>query len=275
MTQSWNLFIPPMLTLLDDTSTPIRSRGLQILSLFLPKLTSKLLAQTGLGEVFEDAISPTLLYLPSITPLEESVQLLPAAYKALFVLGDVRFSLGEEKAEKGRIKFFDKIMRKGVLMGYLHANEHPPIVEILTSQIATIVAKMGIHSVKYLKDILPILSTVLTDPFGAARPSLLLAAMKALQVTMMNCWPRMSEPVHRMEIIKALVLCWRAVGDDVERQTREKMLSDVRDELKITGRLLVTAVEEEVDIRSDLEPLVNADPGIRVLFGIETAKEGI
>src|ERR1700709_264859 len=118
MSQSWNLFIPPLLTLLDDPSTPIRSRGLSILSNFLPKFPPKILQQTGLGPVFEDAILPTLLFLPSITPAEESLQLLPPAYRALEVLTDVRFQ-GQEKKEKGeKMSFFDRVLRKGILPGY-------------------------------------------------------------------------------------------------------------------------------------------------------------
>jgi hypothetical protein len=121
-----------------------------ILSLFLPKFPLKLLTQTGLGPVFEDAILPTLLFLPSITPLEESLQLLPPAYKALETLSVARF--GEDEKEKiEKMKFFDRVLRKGILMGYFHAQEHPAIVEVLMTQLAFVVSEMGIYSVKHLK----------------------------------------------------------------------------------------------------------------------------
>jgi hypothetical protein len=156
--QSWNLFIPPLLTLLDDSSTPIRARGLSILASFIPKMGGKLLKQTGLGEVFEEAVMPTLTFLPTITPVDESIQLLEPAYDALFVLADARWEF-DRRAESGReresqqqlMKFYDRIMRKGILTGYLHAHEHLIIVELLTKEIGVLVTKMGVHAVKHLK----------------------------------------------------------------------------------------------------------------------------
>jgi len=235
---------------------------------FLPKLNSKLLAQTGLGEVFEDAVTPTLLFLPSLTPLEESLQLLPASYDALFVLADVRFT-DDEAGHSSRLKLYDRIMRKGVLTGYLHSNDCPAIVEILVTQISRILSKMGIHSVKYLKDILPILTTVLTDPFGPARPSLLLSGMKTLQAVILNCWPRIAlDKGHRMEVVKMLVLCWKNLSEG-EEDGKEKGLDEVKEELKVAGKLLVGAVEKEVDFRTELMPLFEADPGLVEVFGMD------
>lgn len=158
MDRSWNLFIPPLATLLDDTSTPIRSRGLSILSAFLPKMGEKRLKLTGLGDVFEDAVMPTLMFLPSITPVDESMQLLEPGYNALFVLSDVKWGLKdpvdigrESESRQEEMKFYDRIMRKGILSGYSHAHEHLKIVEVLTREIGTLVEKMGIHAVKHLK----------------------------------------------------------------------------------------------------------------------------
>ena len=158
MAEGWNLFIPPLLTLLDDSSTPVRSRGLSILFLFLPKMGGTRLKLTGLGDVFEDAVMPTLMFLPSVTPVDESMELLTPAYNALFALADVRCG-GEGVVEIQRKsdgqqeqrKFYDRIMRQGILMGYTHAYEHLKIVELLTKEIGDLVEKMGMHAVKYLK----------------------------------------------------------------------------------------------------------------------------
>lgn len=56
-----------------------------------------------------------------------------------------------ERGHAGRKKFFDRVMRDGVLTGYFHAAEHPAIVEIIVSQLSVFVLKMGIQSVKHLK----------------------------------------------------------------------------------------------------------------------------
>jgi hypothetical protein len=126
---------------------------------------TKLLKQTGLGEVFEDAVSPTLMYLPAVTPVEVSLELLPSAYEAMFVLGSVQYprpvsgtptQRGKEETEN--MKFYDRMMREGILRGYVHAQEYSGIVEILLQQLASLVERMGVYGVKHLKVRSPILS---------------------------------------------------------------------------------------------------------------------
>jgi hypothetical protein len=290
--ESWHLFVPPILTLLDDPSTSIRHRGLLTLTSFLPKLTARLLTQTGLDSVFEDAITPTLLYLPNLTPLEESLLLLPAAYAALFTLCNVRYPLPpsspasdsnlnpnpkeKEKVkaaeiERERLKFLDRTMRDGIIQGYTHASTHPAIVEILVQQLRTLVQKMGVHSVKHLKDIIPILSAVMTDPFAVSRSSLLLEAVRTTEVVVLNTWPRMREEGHRVEVIRALVLCWKTISDE---EGEMEGLAEVKREISVAGRLLVSAVEGEVDMRSELEPIMDVDAGlIEGVFGITGSED--
>ena len=109
-----------------------------------------MLAQTGLGEVFEDAVMPTLHFLPSITPIDESLALLEPAYQALYVLGEVRYT-DDEDGKKEKMKFLDRVLRQGVLMAYLHASEHVKIVEVLVHVMGGLVRGMGMRAVKHLK----------------------------------------------------------------------------------------------------------------------------
>ena len=67
------------------------------------------------------------------------------------------------------------------------------------------------------------LSKILTDPFGPSHPSLLLAAAKATQSTVANCWPRMTESVHRIELVKALTLCWTTVNGDIKMKDEARI----------------------------------------------------
>lgn len=167
----WPLFIPVLLTLADDPSTAVRRRGLLILTDFLAKFPGRTLHDTGLAKVFEDAIFPTLAFLPSLTPDDESVQLLVPAYGALLRLADKQQQqqpttatpaaaargTKEEQQQPGvlpggaKIGLLDKVLREGVFMGYFHAKEHVRIVEVLCQQTAVILNEMGIHAVKHLK----------------------------------------------------------------------------------------------------------------------------
>ncbi|AEO55170.1 hypothetical protein MYCTH_2051209 [Thermothelomyces thermophilus ATCC 42464] len=155
----WPLFIPVLLTLVDDIATSVRRRGLLILADFLGKMPDRTLHDTGLAKVFEDAVFPTLAFLPGLTPEQESVELLGPAYLALRRLADKQPAAGKDGiAGAPKNTLLDKMLREGVFMGYFHAKEHVNIVEVLCQQTETILNEMGVHAVKHLKVSSPALS---------------------------------------------------------------------------------------------------------------------
>jgi len=96
----------------------------------------------------------------------------------------------------------------------------------------------------------------------------LLAAIKALQETILNCWPRIGEAVYLNEVIKSLSLCWASIAeDDLENRDQQGLdLGPVKRELIITSKMLVKSVEGRVDIESELSPLINQNPSLADLF---------
>jgi len=120
---------------------------------FLSKIPSKTLRSTGLASVFEDAVFPTFAFLPSLTPDDESLQLLPPAYEVLRKLARKRAEADTElgSGEKEKMALLDKVMREGVFMGYFHAKEHVRVVEVLCRETRIILGEMGVHGVKHLK----------------------------------------------------------------------------------------------------------------------------
>jgi hypothetical protein len=87
--------------------------------------------------VFEEAILPTLLFLPSVTPEREAIQLLPPAYKALEHLAQCLASDGPDHARRNLL---DRVLRQGVLTGYAHSSQHVTILGIILQQTRKIVA---------------------------------------------------------------------------------------------------------------------------------------
>lgn len=146
---NWPLIIPPLLALMDDSSSKYKVKGCNFLAIFLQKCPSPLLERTGLGEILEDAVMPCLLSLPSLTEEAESLQMLTAAYPALISLAFVRFPGEEHKA--ARIKALDKILRTGILKGYAHAGEHVKVAELLVNEMTVLANELGVGFVKHLK----------------------------------------------------------------------------------------------------------------------------
>lgn len=143
------MLIPPLLALIDDHTTNVKAKGCELLILLLRNTTPALLTRTGLGDVFQDAVMPCLLSLPSLTPTEESIKLLSQAYPALIALGRVRFA--SEADHRAKIQFLDNIMRRGILSGYAHCNENVHIGRLLVDEMGLVVEEMGISSTKHLK----------------------------------------------------------------------------------------------------------------------------
>lgn len=149
---NWPLLIPPILALVDDSSIPSKIAGCNAVTALLTKVPPILLDRTGLRDVFEDAITPCLLYLPTLTVEKDSVLLLRAAYPALIGLAKSWASpRSGERHAKDRVRAMDRVMRKGILTGYAHAGEYVRIADELCVQMDVLIQEMGIDVVKHLK----------------------------------------------------------------------------------------------------------------------------
>ncbi|WDK17552.1 tRNA nucleotidyltransferase (poly A polymerase head domain-containing protein) [Colletotrichum graminicola] len=141
ISKSWPLFTPVLLALIDDTETKFNKKGLVILHDFLSRCPPHLIGNTGLGEVFEQSVFPSLLSLPGVTPEDESLQLLGPAYNAIIELAKTWFPDG--KSRPAKMKFLIKVLREGVLAGYWHASEYAGVVELLAKKSISIISQLG------------------------------------------------------------------------------------------------------------------------------------
>ncbi|KAI9649859.1 hypothetical protein NHQ30_002441 [Ciborinia camelliae] len=271
--EGFPLLIPPLLTLLDSPSNSIRIHTLNLLPTLFPKMGDKVLLQTGLGDVFEDAIHPVLLFLPSLTPVEDTSNLLPAGYQALYALLDVIWPGKEgetnisdvivptnnpsnpisdisKSGARVRLAFLDRIMRHAILPAHHHCQEIPSVVEILIAQIGIVIAEMGIWGVKHLKDILPIMSKILMDPFlPDTSPSLVIKTLETLRGVIIVLSPRIGVQDHRLMILEALGSLYCQIRSQKHVKSEEIKLDhgDILRELQETGRVFVDEVRKSED----------------------------
>ncbi|KAK5121506.1 hypothetical protein LTR85_005339 [Meristemomyces frigidus] len=267
----WPMVVPPVLTLVDDWEVKYKTIGAELLRRVLEVTPPLLLERTGLGEVFEEALMPCLTFLPTITPEEESIDLLSAVYPALLALSRTRYPKTPPLSSKStasdlkrqRTKFLDMVVRKGILYGYQHCSQYPRITSILFDQLAPLLNELGIDSVKHLKYILPTLTETLSHPLAVEQSQTLLSAIKALQATTLCAWPRM--PEHRGEVLKGLTFCWL---NQVDRRGEE--VERLREEMKITVKMLRTALGSDSGFDADCATLVAADPRLEGLLLAES-----
>ncbi|KAI9037849.1 Tti2 family protein [Aspergillus affinis] len=236
------LLVPALLTLIDDDSLPFRIRGCLLTSdLLIPISGSKsdILRRTNLSSVFEDAIRPCLLSLPTITPEDDSISLLNAAYPALLSVLKTNtqnsFPIPPQIATEAYIASITKTLRENLIPSFHHISSvnsastpagssfasfpHPRLSTLLLDHMHPVLLDLGIHTSKYLQDTIPLVHSTLSNPFGPAYPPLLLSAVGLLRTVILTTHPRLWR--WRGEILGALCACWlHVVEEEVEMSER-------------------------------------------------------
>lgn len=164
------------------------------------------------------------------------------------------------------------------------------------------ITELQIHTTKYLQEIVPLLYSTLTNPFGTAYPPLLLSAVTTTRAVVLNAHPRLWR--WRGELFSGLCSCWLHVLEDEgedegqKRAGRQKQqeradkkgqvsrrteLDRLKAQLKAAVFLLKYALENPAPILNALDPgqvdakenigkelqaLVDADEDLKeLLFG--------
>lgn len=265
--EMWPMIIPPVLTLVDDWESKYKRIGAQLLQQLLAITPPLLLERTGLGEVFEGALMPAMTNVPTIVPEDESVELLSVVYPALLTLAQVRFPMdlpsGSKRpssdVQRERTKYFDRILRDGILQGYDIAGQYPRVVTLLFQKLVSVLNGLGPESIKHLMYVLPVLTGTLSHSGSVGHPPLLFADIEAIQTVIRTCWPRMTK--WKGEVLKGLTLCWLQ-ADELESGDAQMLRQGLRD----TARLLHAALGDAGRWDEDCANLVDADDRVRDLL---------
>lgn len=232
--QHFTLLIPPILTMLDDDELVQKKTGCDLLHVLCTNIStceSTILKRTGMTKVFEDSLAPSMLMLPSLTTEEDSLRILGSLYPAYRALikasSPARFSAAPPNCGKlipllpqrritsrdfrdqtnARQVMLDRMLRGGILAGYIHASDHVQIATLLVSETSHTIAMMGTSSAKYLSQLLPLLRDILTNPLAAAHQALLLSAIATMRELLIHCRSRFAQ-IWWEECLRAIIGLW-------------------------------------------------------------------
>jgi hypothetical protein len=290
--------------MIDDSSTHFKTTGLNLLIQILKpiqKSGSDILLRTNLASVFRDAITPCLLSLPSITPEENSLKILGVAYPALLALFKTAYQApkkqsSQTKEDEQYTTSLTDILRSNLISSFHHISSstpasgstsasfpHPRLSAFLLDWICAFVKEVGIHTTKYLQEIVPVLYTTLSNPFGTANPALLLSSVSATKAVILNAHPRIWR--WRGEILAGLTACWlHVVAEIKEKEKTNKAtaakLEKLRRELQAAVALLKHALQHPVAIEGvpDAEQLAakeNMDKELNELVAADAELKGL
>ncbi|TVY64720.1 hypothetical protein Focb16_v015950 [Fusarium oxysporum f. sp. cubense] len=263
--QHWPLFLPVLLALVENESTKTKARGLRTTREFMSKCPAQVLQNTGIGHVFAGVTFPLLLYLPSVTPEDESTTILIPAYDVLIKLAQ---STGDTNSIERR-RLFDKILRDGVFAGYFHASQHTRIVQVLLQKATAVINSLGIYTIKHLTPLLSMVSLVMTDPFAVSYPPTLIAATQTLSAIITNTWPRIGEVEHMENVTRILSLCWLNVSEEIEHEVSQTSadINTLSRELAHTARILQALWDHDASkCPAKLSEVLKQEPRLSDLF---------
>ncbi|PNP83682.1 hypothetical protein FNYG_03245 [Fusarium nygamai] len=263
--QHWPLFLPVLLALVESESTKTKARGLMTTREFMNRCPAQVLQNTGIGRVFADVTFPLLLYLPSVTPEDESTTILIPAYDVLIKLAQ---ATGDTNSIERR-RLFDKILRDGVFAGYFHASQHTRIVRALLQKATAVINSLGIYTIKHLTPLLSMVSLVMTDPFAVSYPPTLIAATQTMSAIITNSWPRIRETEHMENVARILSLCWLNVSEEIEHEASRTSadINTLSQELAHAARILQALWDHDASKRpAKLSEALKQEPRLSTLF---------
>ncbi|KAE8375841.1 hypothetical protein BDV26DRAFT_266938 [Aspergillus bertholletiae] len=234
------LLVPPILALIDDDTTAIKAKGCTLFRQLLTPIQetkSPILHRTNLTSVFEDALKPCLLSLPTITPEPDSISLLKEAYPALITLQKTSYTNTPPpitpSTKQIYISRLTTSLRENLIPAFHHISStnttsplgdfasfpYPRLSTLVLDQMVTVVGELGIHTTKFLQDIVPLVHSTLANPFGPAYSPMLLAAAALARVVVLNAHPRVWR--WRGELLDAVCSCWIHVVEE-EREIADR-----------------------------------------------------
>lgn len=249
-----------------------KTRGCNLLSKFLIPIRecrSDLLRRTNLSSVFDDALTPCLLSIPTITPEDESLQLLGAAYPTLLSVLQTRYrrypsdrdkeqSSQDEENKTAYVSHVASILRNNVIPSFHHVSStapstaaaasslasfpYPRLSAFLLKQMVAFTSELGIHTTKYLQELIPPIYSTLTNPFGTGYPPLLLAGIAAARAVILNAHPRIWR--FRGELLGAFCDCWVHVRDEEKNQAEVEARARARTSISISTNNTTTPSKE-------------------------------
>ena len=299
----FHLLVPAILNMIDDTSpTPWKSSGCHLLASLcevLISVQSEILRRSGLADVFIDALKTNFLLLPTLTPEEESLEVLRELYPALLGVVDARFiklttvqagtwvggrpdlsltrATGEEAMRYQEM--LTLVYRHGVMASLSHLSSSSdslsntssvPLTTLLLRQIPLMFRRMGVHSVKHFQALLPMLRVGLMNPFVLAAPEMAYSVLDILECVIQIGEVRVKEKWWA-EILRGLVGCWLNCVDEMEgnenktgKQTTK--VEGIMTRLKRTAKLLAVVVGED-EWSEVIARLVEEEGDVKGLFG--------
>lgn len=277
----WRFLMPPILRMIDDLEVEWKAKGCHVLALLLqqmqqhmagqeasPKPVSsrptEFLQRTGYHNLLADTLVPLFTHLPSLTPEHDSVALFSPLYPALTSLAHLLPS------ESRKTAFLSTLLRKTIITPLTQLptpSTYPALSALILSHLPPLLTALRLNSVKHLPALLPLLSSILQDPFALSYTPLVRATLAALRSVLANAWPRV--PWHRALIVLGLCMLWSRCME-ARQGEHAGGHGEVEEQVRETGAMLDAVMRACGDAETwegEKRELVGVEAGYGDVFG--------
>ncbi|KAI0662893.1 hypothetical protein C8Q70DRAFT_477783 [Cubamyces menziesii] len=201
----WHLFVPPIMTYLDDYKAPYKLQGVRLASQLLQRAPPELLRRTGMDVLLSASLKTCLNFLHE----QETPDLIRASVSAHLQLINVTTVVGSAT----RFDQLCSLLGESIIGNiWIYASREPEALEASVDCIPDVVGTLGIGSTRYLKALIPqLVFPLLPAPENGASASYKLSSIRALRSVIQNCEPRIHK--WRGAILEAILKCWVDIAD--------------------------------------------------------------
>lgn len=162
--QNWRYILPLLLAFLEDSNMMIKREAALCLNTLLGRLEpgTNILVKSQILPLLSGAIQPLLLALPSLTPPDQSVAILPIAYQTIFNL----YKVGIPKPLE-RYLALDSLLSDTLLPSLTKCKDSLPVAEELLNITHIFLKQCDDYAAVVAKPIIYTLLTILMDPYVA------------------------------------------------------------------------------------------------------------
>lgn len=218
ISKNWRLILPILLIFLDDTDVMVKREACILLQKILV-INDVVIIQSQTGPLFERSIHPLLLSLPSLTPEEKSIVILPIAYDTLFKL----FKVGNTNATdtNGLLRRYTKLgnlLNETVLPSMYKCKDYLDLLNVLIEILSQLMKECERFLKVLARQIIHASMTILVDPQIAFSTTTVLKLMDVLEQCLSTCGERKSK--YKYDVLACMAILDRRIPDNLQVQNR-------------------------------------------------------
>ncbi|KAI0363833.1 hypothetical protein BV20DRAFT_957501 [Pilatotrama ljubarskyi] len=196
----WHLFIPPIMTFLDDYQAAYKLQGVHLASQLLKVAPAELLRRTGVDVLLATSLKTCLTFLHN----QETPKLIRSAARTYIYL--VKYTTARGSAAQ-----FDQLcsLLGDSIIGsiWVYASRDIDALQASVDVIPDVVEALDIGASRYLKALIPqLVFPLIPGPENSVPTAYKLSSARALCSVMRMCSPR----IHKWKgtILEAVLRCW-------------------------------------------------------------------